>query len=432
MASSRRSVLRAGLAGAAGLALAGCAGQTDPLAGKSTAVPTQPTTINWWVSRLPSHDGDLRPHLINAFRRRYPQIDVQIVRSPQDTNANRAALTAQILGGSSSPDVYEGDITWAAQFGHASLAMPLREVLPAGYWDAFPPALRSAASYGDELYFLPMYTDQGFLLYRKDLLAKHGLRVPGTWEELVRTSGRLIEAGEVRSGFAWQGASYEGLTADVTEFLADAGGAIVADGSAAFGSPASLRAIEFLHSLVTRGISPAAVSTYQEQDSMQAFLNGDVAFLRNWAYAYGSANEEGSGVAGRVGLSTRPGFDGMPQQANATLGGAGTYLNPHTRNLGAALAFARFIASPEGQRIFATKSDLLPAALGDTDTPSRTLEVASRATLIARPSSTPYYPQVSKAVYTNVNAVIAGARGVPDALGNAVEQIDDALAGAGI
>ena len=40
------------------------------------------------------------------------------------------------------------------------------------------------ATYNGKVYGSPMFEDNGFLYYRKDLLAKENLPVPTTWEQL--------------------------------------------------------------------------------------------------------------------------------------------------------------------------------------------------------------------------------------------------------
>ena len=126
--------------------------------------------------------------LINAFEKQYPNIHVTLVSAPTDTDTNRATLATEISGGSSTPDVFMGDVIWPAQFGAHQLAVPLSQYLPASYWSKFAPGLVQGASYKGAVYGSPLFEDQGFLYYRKDLLAKEHLAVPTTWEQLEADS----------------------------------------------------------------------------------------------------------------------------------------------------------------------------------------------------------------------------------------------------
>ena len=77
-----------------------------------------------------------------------------------------------------------GDVIWPAQFGAKQLAVPLSDYLPQSYWSQFAPGLVQGATYKGKVYGSPLFEDQGFMYYRKDLLAKEGMSPPKTWEQL--------------------------------------------------------------------------------------------------------------------------------------------------------------------------------------------------------------------------------------------------------
>ncbi len=184
-------------------------------------------SIVWSASPLTGTGAnDARTVLINAFEKQYPNIHVTLVSAPTDTDTNRATLATEISGGSSTPDVFMGDVIWPAQFGAHQLALPLSDYLPASYWSKFAPGLVQGATYQGKVYGSPLFEDQGFLYYRKDLLAKAHLSVPTTWQQLESDSVKLVHSGAVKYGFVWEGDSYEGLTCDFMEYLADAGGSV--------------------------------------------------------------------------------------------------------------------------------------------------------------------------------------------------------------
>ncbi|WP_407548082.1 ABC transporter substrate-binding protein [Streptomyces sp. Pv4-95] len=439
MPLSRRSLLAGSLGGVTAAALTACGSEvTDPVAGQSAAVPTEPTTITWWCHRLTDRrNGELAPLLIAAFERRHPQIRVRLLKAPSDTDTNRATLTTQIASGSPSPDVFLGDVVWPGQFAYNSLALPLDPYVPQGHWKKYPKPLIDACSAEGGVYALPFFIDESFLYYRKDLLAKHGLRVPRSWEELAHTAAKVRRAGDVGHGFVWQGSVYEGMTVNFTEFLADAGGSVVGpDGSTVtVGGSAGTQALSFMRELVASKVSPSAVTTYIEQDTLDAFISGRSLFLRNWAYAWGASNAEGTKTAGRVGVVPRPGFEGREGSGRSGLGGWSVFVNPHTRELGGALAFARFL-SEEGQQVLLRESSYIPALTSALN--SRTarqlgspvLDNARTLELVARPSGTQYYPKVSKALYTGANSAVGGSASVRESLSAMESEVRAALKGA--
>src|SRR5205807_9897608 len=140
MSPRTRRVLAA--TAAAALVLAGAAacapdGPSDASADASSAKGT----ITWLSSPLGPAGTDARTALVAAFEKANPGITVKFVNAPASTDTTRSTLTTQISGGATTPDVYNGDVVWPAQFGQAGLAMPLSDHLPADFWNRFTPGL---------------------------------------------------------------------------------------------------------------------------------------------------------------------------------------------------------------------------------------------------------------------------------------------------
>ena len=312
-----------------------------------------------------------------------------------------------------------GDVIWPAQFGAHQLAVPLSDYLPASYWSKFAPGLVQGASYQGKVYGSPLFEDQGFLYYRKDLLAKAHMSVPTTWQQLETDSVKLVHSGAVKYGFVWEGDSYEGLTCDFMEYLADAGGTVTNNSftQATLNSPASVTAITFMRSLITSGASPAAVTTFQEPQAMNTFGDGNAAFLRNWDYAYSAATTASSGgklTASQVGVAPLPTFAGQAYPGYSNIGGWNLYINPHSSHIAADLTFIQWMSSAAAQDILserygfistvtAVRSD--PAVIGSNPV----FAVVPKTKLVPRPAGTPQYPALSTAIYQNVNGALAGS-----------------------
>jgi trehalose/maltose transport system substrate-binding protein len=420
--------------------LVACSSGSGGTTGQSTAVPKGKVSITWSANPIAgTGDNDLRTVLVKAFEKKYPNINVKIVSASTNSDTNRGTLTTQISGGSSTPDVYLGDVVWPAQFAKAGIAQPLSDYLKSDYWNTFAPGLVDSATYKGKVYAAPFFLDESFLFYRKDLLAAHNLPVPTTWDQVLSESKTLQGAKAVKNGFDFQGNSYEGLTCNANEFMADAGGSIVSkDGKkATVNSAANLKAVQFMRQLVSEGVSPTAVSTYTEQESMTDFANGNAAFLRNWSYAYSASNDpKQSKVVGKVGVATLPSFDGSGA-GYSTSGGWDLYVNPHSKQLGADLAFIKYMTSPEAQTMLEknwSEISTISSVRGDASLASISpvMALVGKTKLSPRPSQTPAYPDVSKAVYTNINAALTGSKSPQDALTQAQKDVNTALSGGGL
>jgi multiple sugar transport system substrate-binding protein len=417
---------------AAGGSSSAAAGATQSATGSATSA-----TIVWSASPIATNSfGDTRTTLITAFEKQYPNIHVNLTSAPTNTDTNRATLATEISGGSATPDVFMGDVIWPAQFGAHQLAVPLSDYLPTSYWAQFAPGLVAGASYKGKVYGSPMFEDQGFMYYRKDLLAKEGMSPPTTWEQLQSEAKTLVSKGLVKYGFVWQGASYEGLTCNFMEYLASAGGTATKSDytTATLDSPAAIKAVTFMRSLVTSGVTPAAITTFQEAQAMNTFAAGNSAFLRNWDYAYSEATSPATSklTAAQVGVEPMPAFAGQPTPGYSNIGGWNLYINPHSKNINADLTFIKWMAGTTAQGILATKYSEIPTTTAVRNSPSvialnPVLAIVGKTKLVPRPAGTPNYPALSTAIYTNVNAALAGSTSPSAAMAAAQSQANTAL-----
>lgn len=435
--ATRRSMCMA-LAGAAaaltlGLSACGSSGSSGGASAAAAPTGTGSGTITWWVNQVTG--VNMNAQIVSAFEKLHPSIQVKVVNAPVNTDTNKSTLISQISGGG-GPDVYNGDVIWPAQFAAAGLALDLSKDFSSSFWNSFAPGLIKGATYKGGIYGVPLFSDQGFFYYRKDLLAKAHLPVPTTWEQVQSESKELQQKGLVKYGMIFQGASYEGLTCNFTEFLADAGGSILnADSTqSAIDSPQGVKALTYMRGLITSGVTPAAVTSFQEPQAMSVYESGDAAFLRNWAYAWGDANDPStSKVAGKVGVSLPPTFAGQSGPGYSNIGGWNAYINPNSKNISADVTFLKFLASPEAQEIVAHASEIPTVqsvrASQAVASMSPVFALLGSSKLVARPSTTKQYATVSQAVYTNVNSALSGATSPSAALTSASSAIKNALSG---
>jgi len=416
---SRRSKRGAGAFAslAAALTVAGVAAAPSALA--ATRHASSVTTITWWASPISTSGPDLRTTLIKAFEKADPSVHVKLETAPTNTDTNRADLVTTISGGAKTPDVFMGDVIWPGQFGAHDLALPLSKYLPKSFFSRFAPGLVAGASYKGQVYGAPFFQDQGFLYYRKDLLAADHMAVPKTWQQLKSEAVTLVKQHKVKYGFVFEGASYEGGTCDFMEYYGDTGGQVLnaTDSKSVFNVADATKVLAFMRSLVTSGASPAAVSTFEEPQAMAAFQNGQAAFLRNWDYAWAVANTKGMASAGKVGVAPLPTFEGgVPYPGYSNIGGWNLYINPHSTNIKADLAFINFITGAKAQTIEAKPpfSEIPTNEAVRTNPAIKALNppfaVLSKTRLIPRPAQNPNYPQISQAIYSNFNSAIVGSK----------------------
>jgi multiple sugar transport system substrate-binding protein len=234
-------------------------------------------------------------------------------------------------------------------------------------------------------------------------------------------------------GIVYQGAPYEGLTCDYLELAFAAGGQIISeDGKKSMiNSPENIKALQFMVDGVKNGIAANGVTTYMEEESRRYFESGKATFMRNWPYAYALGEKKGSKVAGKFKVMPFPQFEGAGKAA--ILGGHNFVISTFTKNPGAALKLTDFFISPEVQKIEFTDYSLAPTLASVYDDPDVQKKYAFAQELKesvgqaqARPVS-PVYPQISQAIYENVNAALSGKVSPADAMKAADDQINKAL-----
>ena len=139
-----------------------------------------------------------------------------------------------------------------------------------------------------KIYGVPFYWDDGYLFYRKDLLEKSGYSAPPqTWTELQEMAQKVMKDNNLKYGFTFTGANYEGGTVLGLEFMRTNGANPIQGNTIAMNSPEAIEGLKVQRGLITSGVSPQAVAEYQEGTVEGPFLAGDSVFLRNWNYMFG-------------------------------------------------------------------------------------------------------------------------------------------------
>ncbi|SEJ63328.1 maltose-binding protein /trehalose-binding protein /sucrose-binding protein /palatinose-binding protein [Deinococcus reticulitermitis] len=277
---------------------------------------------------------------------------VKLIQVPKETD-QRLALYQQQLGAKASDvDVYMIDVVWPGLVGQHLL--DLNKYVPAAEVKQHFPAIVQNNTIGGKLVGMPFFTDAGVLYYRTDLMKKYGYNAPPkTWNELA-TMAQKIQAGERKTnakfvGFVFQGKNYEGLTCDALEWISSFGGGTIVDnsGKITINNPKAVQALQAIQALIGTA-SPAAVTTYGEEEARNVWQAGNAAFMRNWPYAYAAGQAKGSPIAGKIGVAALPaGPGGKPA---ATLGGWQLAVNAYSKNPKEAASLVQYLTGKEEQK----------------------------------------------------------------------------------
>ena len=268
---------------------------------------TKQGPIEFWTGKDVS--GNLQKQ-IDQFNAQHPQGKVTLHELPDAADQQRQQMIQNSQIKNPQMAVVSVDNVWTAEFAANGWIIPL----PTDQFDTsgFLKAPVESATYFGKLYAYPNTTDGGLLYYRKDLLDKYGITsAPTKWADMIADC-KKIQAGENNSKldcYAGQFQKYEGLTVNVAEAINGAGGELTnADGKPDVNSPQALQGLSFLTNGFKDGYIPKVAITWQEEQSRTAFQNGNLIFLRNWAYVYQhAANDSSSQVKGSSAWRRYPG-----------------------------------------------------------------------------------------------------------------------------
>lgn len=366
-------------------------------------------------------------------------IRVQVLPAPEVAVEQLQTWRNLLESGSKVPDVYGIDVIWPGILGDNLVDLktyvPDQEIEP-----YFPELIRNNTVNG-RLVALPYNLGEGLLFYRVDLLHKYGYTAPPkTWGELESMAKR-IQAGERATGnkdfwgYVWQGAPSEALTCNALEWQVSEGGGTILDenGKITVNNPQAIGAWERAARWVG-SISPPGVTAYKEWDAFNMWQAGKAAFMRNWPNAYVAARDKNSPITDQFEVAPLPA--GRAGSA-ATLGGQGYGVSRHSLHPREAAMLVRFLTSRNEQarrsRNF-SNPPIIAELYQDPEILARnpyfsTILVAYRRGAAVRPStaSGKKYPEVSRAYFEAVHAVLSHKKTGPQAAADLQQELAQIL-----
>ncbi|HWD09724.1 MAG TPA: extracellular solute-binding protein [Actinomycetota bacterium] len=375
---------------------------TPPAGSPSSGGSTGKTTIVFAESGLGT-EGQQTQVAINDFMRANPDIKVTVNPLSSDSTTYLQQLENSFIAGSSTPDVFESDVTYPAKFAQAGWVLPL---------DSFSPDMSqyfavdaAAGVFNGKTYAVPWFANPEGLFYRTDLI-----KTPPTTPAQVISDAQAAMAADknLKEGIAFEGAKYEGA---ITSFLtvdSAFGGKLDPNN---LNTPGNQAALQFLHDAIfVNKTAPQAVTGWQEGQVEQEFVAGNAAFAIDYPFVESSA--VGTAVSGSVGYIPFPADPTKGGTPGAAVGGEMLAINAKTKQAAASWKLIQYLTSPsvETARAEATAD---PPSLQSAYTPDLLAKAPYFAQVEelnkdaqARPVN-PNYLQVSTDLQTMFSAVYA-------------------------
>ncbi len=357
---------------------------------------------------------------VKGFEKLHPHIKVKIETLSANSNDAYQSLVTDFTSGSSTPDVITADVIWPAAFAAAHWIQPLSA--SQYHLNHFFQGMVKAGEYKGTLYAIPWFINVEGLYYRTDLVKTP----PKTFSALVADAKAVQKKHPKMYGLAFEGDKYEGAVTVFQDVSGGFGGEFLnAQGKPVINSRANIKALTWLDNLIKKGISPTAVTGWEEGQVQQAFLSGNAVFATNWPYLYPLAEAQGSAVKNKVGFAPPPAI--ASGKVTASLGGDVLVINKNTKYPKQAEELVKYLTSSKTMTQRALISGDPPAR---TDAYTKSLiaqapwfaqEEKVYKYAVPRPV-TPLYPQISAAIQTALSEVYSGQASPKAALDQAQQK----------
>jgi multiple sugar transport system substrate-binding protein len=360
---------------------------------------------------------DLMRKLFDQYQAANPGVKIDIETGGATSELQRQYLSTVLNAKDPAIDIYMIDIVNPAQYYGAGWLEPLNQYVgnPADVMKPYLPVYASANVIDGKIAAMPAFADAMFMYYRKDLLEKHKITEPKTWDELTAASKKIIDAEKNPNlqGLSIQGAPIEGA---VCTFLLpywsqgkefnDAAGKLTLDKAAA------TKGLSQWLGMVDAGVVKKNVAEVKTPDTVNEFKAGQVIFAINWGFAWDRfKDDKDSTVQGKVGVMPLPAMAGG--KSATCVGGWQWAVSAFSKNKPAAAKLVQFMSSPAASKFLAAEGSLLPTYQGvytDADVVKAVPWFKDAAGVVIAGKSRPQskdYGQVSDIIRTTTSAVLA-------------------------
>ncbi len=210
-------------------------------------------------------------------------IEVEVVLRTDTKETELTRLASAVQAGTSPYDVIDFEDELTTSFSQAGYVIGLDDLLPADFWDDFPPEMiaysKTWSTYKGETFRIIHNWEMPYWWYRKDWFDARGIPVPTTWEE-VKPLGKVFTD---ESKGVW--ASEDGLIKGAFLNVYLAWITLQAGGNPFDVGPEYKMALEYIYDLMytSKVLNPASLQKDYNQQNAD-YIADKVAFMRQWPF----------------------------------------------------------------------------------------------------------------------------------------------------
>jgi N,N'-diacetylchitobiose transport system substrate-binding protein len=368
---------------AAAVALTACGGSGST---SSDTNAGQKTKIRLWLVGTDTPQA-VRDYAKAEFEKQNPKAELVIEEQVWDGLVDKLTTS---LSGSDSPDVVEVGNTQAVAFTSAGAFKDITDKKAELGGDDLLKGFVESGSYDGKLYAAPYYAGSRLVFYRKDLMAKAGLKPPTTLAEYVADGAKLKAANSSSrfSGIYFPGQDWR----NALPYIWSAGGdlAVQKDGKwqGALSTPESVTGLRMVQQVMQT--ASGAAKDGNETDPQVPWCANQIGMLSAPGWVKGSIiapKDKGGCPAAEknLGVFALPG-SAAGQTAPVFLGGSNIAIAAKSKHQDLAYKLLKVILS-DGYQTKMAQAGLIPAktslfsALGTDDVATAISQAASNTKL---------------------------------------------------
>ena len=370
---------------------------------------------------------DVMRKILDLYQQRNPNVKAEVEVGGATYDQQQQYLNTVLSARDSVLDVILIDVIRPAQWSAQQWAEPLDSYLGAernAVMARYLPAYRDANIIDGKVIALPYFADAQFLYYRKDLLDKHKLQPPKTWEELMSSAQTVLkdEGNANLRGFETAGAPIEGTVCTFLVPMWGAGGNLTdGQGRLQLDAAAAKKPFELWTQMKQTNVLPPNIAEIVTDRIRLNFQAGNLLYAMQWGYAWNRfENDADTQVKGKVAVVPLPAFAGG--QPATCIGGWQLAVSAFGKNKAEAVKLVRFLSSPEISKMQAILASHLPVfaeVYEDAEVLQANPWFAQARPVVLTARSRPVsarYNEVSDVIRSNMNAFLAGTRTTDQAL----------------
>lgn len=274
------------------LAVTGCGGSDDDATSGTPATKEHPVTLQYWDMQWgpPRFMNQIKKN-VAEFNASHPAIKVKFTELSWGDYMQKILSAAQA---GTPPDVSGGDSGIAFNMDAQGQALDISDLYSKwegeGLLKDMVPWAYKKWDYQGHHPGITWQFDPRAIFYRKDLLAKAGIRPPTNWDELMAAAKQLNGNGITGIAIPGKQGSFDTDQFFMTLVLQAGGGLADVEGKPTIDSPAALKALEFEKQLADCCASPATPAwTFTEVQ--KAYTSGKAAFAFGGGWFIGAIKD---------------------------------------------------------------------------------------------------------------------------------------------